>query len=375
MNASVSQDPADSASGGGSGSAARDAAAWRLQPFVPQEVPEDQWARYHTFRRIRHDERDPDEPLATDEVVEKSMKVPELYWRNRRHVIDTGDEIIAYANFESPKPDSPEYESTKHLLYSDPAVIGPYRRRGLGTYIMGAALEELDRLGARVFTTWTCEDDGRAFAEWCGAERKQTERLSRLDFRAIDWSEMEQWAADLEARGQGTKLEMYPDRLPDSLIDEFCPARTELMNRMPWDDAEHGDIVVTPEDIAKMYERLDVARAQHHNLISREPDGTISGMTDVVWRPDQPGEVEQWFTGVDPDYAGRGIGKALKAAMVLFLRDRYDGLEWVRTGNSTTNAAMLSINERMGFEEYQRYDTYQISRDDLARHLAAQAAS
>jgi ribosomal protein S18 acetylase RimI-like enzyme len=80
--------------------------------------------------------------------------------------------------------------------------------------------------------------------------------------------------------------------------------------------------------------------------------------------------VEQWFTGVDPAYRGRGLGKGLKAAMLRYCRDRYGDLRWVRTGNSTTNASMLAINERLGFREYRRYTTYQIARDALAAYLA-----
>jgi GNAT superfamily N-acetyltransferase len=347
----------------------RRTSGWAPTPFLPKEASRDQWSKYHAFRKTRHQERDPDEPLSTDKVVEDSMKIDELYWRHKRYVVEAGEHIAGFCCFESPMPNSPEYESTRHILYADFAVIGQFRRNGIGTELLRGAVAELDRLGARVLTSWTSEDAGRAFAAWCGAETKQVERMSRLDFGTVDWDTMEQWVADLKTRASGASLELYPDRLPDSMIEEFCPARTELMNLMPWDDAEHGDIVVTPEDIDKMYEQLDVSHADHHNYLAREADGTISGMTDVVRRPDHPGEIEQWFTGVNPKFGGRGVGKALKAAMMLYLRDRYDGLVWMRTGNSTTNGAMLSINERMGFEEYRRYNVYQIARDDLASFL------
>jgi GNAT superfamily N-acetyltransferase len=345
---------------------------WQPRPFVPAEVTREEWSLYHAFRRVRHAERNPEEPLDSDETVEKQMLVPELNWRCRRYYYpsDAG-EMAGGCYFESPKPSSPEYESTRHIVYASLGVIKPFRRRGIGTAMLRLALEELDRRGARVLSSWVSEDDGMAFAEWCGADRKQIERASRLVFGQIDWNLMQRWVDELEVRAPGVTLEMYADRLPDSFIPEYCPVRTELMNLMPWDDADHGDIVVTPEDLAKMYERLDAAKAQHHTLITREADGTISGMTDVSWKPEHPTEVEQWFTGVHPDYRGRGLGKALKAAMVLFLRERYDSLEVIRTENSTTNAAMLAINELMGFREYKKYVVYQVGRDDLARHLAS----
>jgi len=49
------------------------------------------------------------------------------------------------------------------------------------------------------------------------------------------------------------------------------------------------------------------------------------------YAPYKPQFIEQGFTGVRPDARGRGLGKWLKAAMLLHVREIYPGLKTVVT--------------------------------------------
>jgi GNAT superfamily N-acetyltransferase len=53
------------------------------------------------------------------------------------------------------------------------------------------------------------------------------------------------------------------------------------------------------------------------------------------------------FTGVHPDYQGRGIARALKMRVVDWARA--NGVAWLYTGNDATNTRILEINARMGY--------------------------
>ncbi len=108
-----------------------------------------------------------------------------------------------------------------------------------------------------------------------------------------------------------------------------------------------------------------------HTVLTREPDGSISGMTDVSYTPHQPTFIHQMFTGVRPDARGRGLGKWLKAAMLEKIHADYPKVEWWITGNAESNAPMLSINHRLGFKQYRAGAQYQISRDKLAEIVAS----
>ena len=85
---------------------------------------------------------------------------------------------------------------------------------------------------------------------------------------------------------------------------------------MPFDQLDHGEIVVTAEKMREWYEQMSIEDSRHHVALIREPDGVISGMTDVVWAPYRPRLLSQQFTGVRPDTRKRGLGKWLKAAMI-----------------------------------------------------------
>lgn len=338
-------------------------AKWTVRSWEPSESSREEWDRFHRFRRVRSEEHDPTHPVRTDAVVEGNMCKPDEWTIDRRFLAEAGDAVVGSLTISIPKPGSSGYESGKHILYANMAVIGPWRRQGIGKRFLRETVAEMEPNGCTVLTLHSSEPDGQAFIEWFGAELKQVERISRLYFNKVDWAQLERWEGELATRAPGTRLELYPDRLPEAFLAEYCPARSEMMNLMPFDDLDHGDMEMSPEDFEKMYERLAIDRSEHHTYISREPDGRISGITDVSWSPEEPGVVWQWFTGVHPDFRGRGLGKVLKAAMLRYVNERYDGLKWVSTGNSATNGSMLAINERMGFREHKRYHSYQIGRE------------
>jgi len=148
--------------------------------------------------------------------------------------------------------------------------------------------------------------------------------------------------------------------------EEFAPQLAALLNTMPFDDLDHGEVVITAAQLRNWYERMDLLQEVHHLVLTREPDGTISGMTDVAWAPHRPTIVEQMFTGVRPETRGRGIGKWIKALMLDRIHRRYPEVEWISTGNANSNGPMLAINHKLGFREYRAGIGYQMSRDQLA---------
>jgi GNAT superfamily N-acetyltransferase len=134
---------------------------------------------------------------------------------------------------------------------------------------------------------------------------------------------------------------------------------------MPWDDLDHGEITVTPAEQADWYERLDEQGGTDFTMLTREADGSISGITDMNYAPYKPEFIEQGFTGVRADARGRGLGKWLKAAMLLHVREIYTDLKTVATGNASSNVPTLAINTKMGFKEHRPGNEYQITLDRL----------
>jgi GNAT superfamily N-acetyltransferase len=205
---------------------------------------------------------------------------------------------------------------------------------------------------------------------WLGAGQRQVHAKNRLDFHTIDWAMIGRWIEDGRARSPQSTLVLCVDRLPADGIQAYCDRCTQLFPTMPRDDADYGEIVLTPDTVQTYYRLLDDVGGAHHVYLLREPDGTISGLTDVLLDASRPGFVEQLFTGVDPAYRRQGKGKLLKASMLELLRLRHPDTRWVTTGNATSNAAMLGINDALGFRRERIGVTYQIERDRLAAFLA-----
>jgi hypothetical protein len=67
------------------------------------------------------------------------------------------------------------------------------------------------------------------------------------------------------------------------------------------------------------------------------------------------------------------LGKWLKAAMLERLHRERPDVRVVRTGNADTNAAMLAINEALGFAVAREAIVWQVATDDLARRLEGPA--
>jgi GNAT superfamily N-acetyltransferase len=89
-------------------------------------------------------------------------------------------------------------------------------------------------------------------------------------------------------------------------------------------------------------------------------------MTDLFYNAQKPTHANVRLTGVRREYQNRGLGKWLKAAMMLDMHEHYPNVKFVGTENFNSNRPILSINDRMGFKLFEQYVFYKISVHDLA---------
>ena len=169
-----------------------------------------------------------------------------------------------------------------------------------------------------------------------------------------------------------TKLGVTTIELND--IVKGWSVRHKLLGQEVYNDKDERvgkieDIIITPERIGEWQDKAKRMGVVEHEVLTREPDGTISGMTDVEWTPYGRTVIQQQFTGVLPSARGRGIGKWIKAAMLLHIRELHPDARWVSTENAESNGPMLSINRAMGFKPYRKSTEYQMSREKLAEKI------
>lgn len=338
-----------------------------LVEFLPATAAPGEWGRYHAFRRLQQAEFRPDEPLAPDEVIEVRRKRPDPFaWHRWFHAVD-GDVVVAELYTEGSTPQSPEYPTNRHLLWTDGYVLEAHRRRGIALSWVPRVLELMADHEATVLSSPAEDDSGHGLLRRLGSEPKMVERQSRLDLRQVDWGMVTGWIA--EAGAGGARLELHTPWVPDEQLDEYCEAMNELMNTMPFEGLDHGDIVTTPRGVREWRARMSATGTVNPTLLVRDADGSIAGMTDIQKHVYEPGLVRQNFTGVHPRARGRGLGKWLKAAMLEHVRQAYPDTIWVSTENAGSNAPMLAINHALGFRLHRTITFYQVGRDTLRQKL------
>lgn len=327
------------------------------------------WERFHELRRVRHAELRPDEPPEPDREVEANLKRENPFEFHHWYEISRGGLMLSSFHGSSIRPGDPEYATNKHLFWADAYVRPEHRRKGIGSLWLGVAAELMDRHGATVLGVDGEIEPAHAFIAWMGAKAKLTNVVSRLKLSDVDWTMLERWVREGPERSPRSTLEVYDGRLPEELWAELAPQLSDLLNTMPRGDLDQGDVVVTVDRMRYWHERMEASGELQHSVLTREPDGVMSAFTAVSWAPHRRRVAHQEFTGVRPDARGRGLGKWVKAVMLLHLRQLHPDLEYVLTDNAESNAPMLSINRAIGFQPYRDQVEYQITRDDLARRM------
>jgi len=305
-----------------------------------------------------------------DEVEETRMKMPKPFEDVYRYEIERDGQMLSWFGCGTAKPGAPGYEKNRHLMGASWAVAREFRRQGIGSLWLPIVLELMDRHGCTLLTLGSEEESGHAFLKSIGAQPKLTDRESRLQLAEVDWDQVGRWSAEGAERNPDTALELYDERIPEAMWEDYSTQFSRLLNTIPVDDLDIGEAVITPAVMADWYERLERTGELTHGVLTRERDGSISAITNMNWSPHKPEVLDQQFTGVDPAARGRGLGKWIKAAMLDHMRRVHPEARYVSTWNAASNAAMLGINNALGFKLYRMGVEYQISRDELAERVA-----
>ncbi|MFX1605612.1 MAG: GNAT family N-acetyltransferase [Promethearchaeota archaeon] len=344
-----------------------------LRPFDPFKATDKEWRTFHQYRYKRYPEFAPGDPITADDVVEKSlrfMREEEYIETHSVHLKGAPNEWIGLVRVSVLKETSPSYEENKHQCFVyNVELLTPYRGKGIAKQLLAVVLEFAKRHKRTVIIGDTSEEHGKRFFKKLNAEEALSGLENRLDLTKLDWNMVDEWVKEGPIRSPDSKLEVFQD-CPDDILEEYCKLYTEVGNQAPREDLDVGDFILTPE-LRRAYEKhqrdVDVTWL---TAITREPNGDISGMTEVLYRPSKHPLIYQELTGVSEKYRGSGKGKWLKAVMLQEVKKRWPTVTSVVTGNATTNAPMLSINKRLGFKVHKESIVAQIKTEMLEKYLA-----
>ncbi len=280
----------------------------------------------------------PDEYLSVAELLDweraqrRSGRI-----QSRWLAIDRGD-IVGSGSFYQ----TPWYEDG--ALITNVVVHPGHQHRGHGRALLERVETSVRDAGARRLLAQADEPDNRS-----------NRFLRRAGFVEVDrW-----WRSTLDLG------RFDPDRwLPaiDSVLSQGIRFATvaELRDVRPgWERELHRLYVELEREVPSAHEIAEVpfedfaARSLGRELladgflIALDGNGMI-GLTEPKLVDEDPTAVSQDLTGVRSSYRRRGIALALKAAAATWAKG--SGYTTIRTDNARSNAPMLAVNERLGFE-------------------------
>jgi GNAT superfamily N-acetyltransferase len=340
-------------------------------PFVVRALeldlsPEDEQRRLHTAIAPAIGGPLPGEPpVSFDGWMAEERRFDASFDMVRFVAYDAEDDgIVGYGRVELDR------DRNTHLAWAFGVVVDGRRRRGIGTELARHLVEVATDDGRVSFGANADEGSpGEAFVAGLGLTRRNTAHQNRLLLADLDVAQLHEWVARAGERAAAYSLHAWDGPTPADRIDAFA-ACTEVMNSAPRGDLELVDERMTPDRL-RTIEGARAAAGTTWWTIGAIEDATggFAGFTQLSFPPWRPTVARQNDTGVDPAHRERGLGRWLKAAMLLRVLGERPAIEQVETWNAGSNAPMLSINHALGFRRVRISGNWQADLDVVRKHL------
>lgn len=339
-----------------------------IRAFDPQTASDVEWHALNVFDNKNQVELWPDDP-------------PVSMTRTRRRALRR--EFLAQEYWVAWKNDETEIvaladarywlaEHNQHLVMFSIDVLPEYRCQGLGRQFLARIVDAARRAGRTDLVDWavTGAVGAMGFAHAVGAREGIASSTNQLDVRDLDRDLMSQWVARAPERASGFEIGYWDDSYPDEVFAEMVHV-LDAMNDAPRDETFEDER--WNEAQLRAYDAsIRADGTTRWTIYAREKaTGSIAGYSEVFWNPERPTILSQGDTGVLPAYRNLGLGRWLKAAMILRILAERPQVRFVRTGNADSNAPMLGINYTMGFKPYCSWTTWQVSVEQAEQYLAA----
>jgi GNAT superfamily N-acetyltransferase len=249
-------------------------------------------------------------------------------------------------------------------------VRTPWRRRGVGWQLTRPVIDIAEAGGrsSLVANTFGSVPAGQAFAVRLGAQAARVNRASELRMSEVDWDLVQSWLDASRPRALGYSLDFWDGPFPDELAGDAA-VFYNIVQTAPRDDLAIADEILDAGHVAELDRVLAEAGRQRWTIFVRDVDGRCVGGTEMGFEPWDATVAWQQDTGIGEAHRGRGLAKWVKASMLQRIRHERPDVERVRTSNAFSNAPMLAINNKLGFEITETRTEWQGQTADLRRAL------
>ena len=289
----------------------------------------------------------------------------------------SAEHVIGYGVWEISVIDNPQSAWIRAFVLRDE------RRQGVGSAIVSGLLDRVEAHGAADVAFGLAENvrDSRSLSDtvetvW-GTTSAYVERIARLELRQLDPTAVEEALRRRESRiaGRYRAVSFDMDELPPVEtgfdLDDYASMVQTIWNLMPLEEIQQNDEIYTSESFRRQVERSRIRGRVMWNCVAIEPKSRrCVGVTNISFNASDPRAITQLDTGVLADHQGNGLGMYLKLRMLQRVLRELPEAEFVDTENAVSNAAMIHINESLGFREQYRERLYQVGLAELRKRLA-----
>jgi GNAT superfamily N-acetyltransferase len=259
------------------------------------------------------------------------------------------------------------------LVLSDLGVLELYvrprvRNTGVGRALLSAvadqaASEHFSSLGVEVVGGTPSTTFYRTF----GFSHVYTEMRSILSLSTVDWKHVAEMA---DALVSGYVVQVHEGDLPDELMPAYAEAK-QVRRANPTGDMELRPSSYDTDRLRASLECLNLRGLRPYIVVAiHERTGRVAGLTELVVPTQHPTRADQYDTIVVPAHNSYGLGRVIKARMLLELREREPQLREVQTWHATDRQELSQVNKELGFVADREWREYEVDSDELAARLA-----
>jgi predicted GNAT family acetyltransferase len=339
-----------------------------IVPFDVSKATEIEWSMFHIYRKLRHNETQPNLPMVANASYEETIKITPQRIKILRFNVFLKEEMKEQIGevYFSYYIDGTE----KNTAVVNTSVLTAHRHKGIGIQLLGKIVELAKEYKKTKIIFQSTEEEGMTVIEHIHAKKISEQEQFRLAMNEINWKYIDDLIEQTKQLNSKVKMEWVPvvNSVPDEILENYRRIMATAFDEHPkWNvDSYGGSKMIPIESLKKDIAQFNSKGGKWILGLIREKNGDISGLTELKWSPSRPEILMQFITHIKLKYRGSGKGKFLKAHTMKYIKENYPEIKFIRTGFvGKKDSALFKLNEQIGFKLFYHSASYEISTNDL----------